>query len=111
MRLRKSMSAIKKSERTIVCLCGSTRFKDAFERANREESLKGNIVLTVAMFGHLEGLDMTGADKKHFDALHLSKIDLADEVLVLNVSGYIGDSTRNEIAYAMKSGKIVRYLE
>lgn len=102
--------SIKKTPK-IVCLCGSTRFKDAFEKANKEESLKGNIVLTVAMFGHLDGLNMDGKEKRIFDDLHLRKIDLANEVLVLNVGGYIGESTKREIEYAIKNFKTIRYLE
>jgi hypothetical protein len=43
--------------------------------------------------------------------MHLRKIDLADEVFVVNVGGYIGTSTRREIEYAGKTGKVVRYLE
>lgn len=99
------------SERKIVCLCGSTKFKEAFEKANREETAKGNIVLTVAMFGHLEGLDMDSEEKKTFDAVHDSKIELADEVLVLNIDGYIGETTKAEIEYAKSLNKEIRYLE
>lgn len=95
----------------IVCLCGSTRYKDAFEMATKEESLKGHIILSVAMFGHLEGLKMDGPEKKIFDELHLRKIDLCDEVLVLNVGNKIGESTSNEIAYALSIGKPIRYLK
>lgn len=95
----------------IVCLCGSTKFKEAFETANREESLKGHIILTVAMFGHHEGLDMSGDAKKTFDELHLRKIELCDEVFVLNIGGYIGESTRREINYAKQISKPIRYLE
>ena len=97
--------------RKIVCLCGSTRFKEAFEKANKEETAKGNIVLTVAMFGHLEGLDMNSEMKKTFDEVHFDKILLSDEILVLNVSGYIGESTKNEINYAIENKKMIRYLE
>jgi hypothetical protein len=97
-------------ERKIITLCGSTKFKEAFDNANREESLRGNIVLTVAMFGHLEGLDMDGEDKKHFDKLHLDKIKMSDEILVLDVGGYIGESTIKEIVHAKKLGKKIRYL-
>jgi len=97
-------------KRNIVCLCGSTRFKDAFELANKEESIKGNIVLTVAMFGHIEGLDMNGEDKKMFDTLHMDKIELSNEVLILDVDNYIGESTRNELNHAIKLGKKIRYL-
>lgn len=96
---------------TIVCLCGSTRFEDAYIRAARDETLAGKIVLTVGLFGHKEGLDMSGPTKQMLDCLHLRKIDLADEILVLNVGGYVGESTRREIEYAMANGKRVRFLE
>lgn len=98
-------------EPKIVCLCGSTRFKEAFVKANRDETLKGNIVLSVGMFGHQEGIDMNGEVKKRLDQLHFRKIDLAHEVLVLNVGGYIGESTRNEINYSLSKHKPIRYLE
>lgn len=96
--------------RKVVCLCGSTKFKDAFEKANREESLRGNIVLTVAQFSHHDALDITDEQKDIFDALHFDKIKLADEVLVLDVDGYIGESTQKEIDYAKKINKPVKYL-
>lgn len=96
---------------TIVCLCGSTKFKDAYEQAMREETLKGKIVLTVGLFGHVEGLDMEGETKIDLDELHLRKIDLADEVLILNVGGYIGESTQKELEYGKTYGKRIRFLE
>ena len=76
----------------VICLCGSTRFKDAYVKAMRDETLEGNIVLSVGMFSHEENIDMSGDLKKMLDQLHLRKIDKADEVLVLNVGGYIGSS-------------------
>jgi hypothetical protein len=96
---------------TVVCLCGSSRFKGAFEAANRTETLAGRIVLSIGMFGHHEGLDMNGPVKAMLDRLHLGKIDLATEVLILNVDGYVGESTRRELAYARASGKVIRWLE
>jgi len=96
---------------TIVCLCGSTRFKDAFIKAMRDETLAGKIVLTVGLFGHQEGLNMNGETKKMLDELHLRKIDLANEVLILNVDEYIGESTRRELNYAKIAGKKIRFLE
>ena len=99
------------NDRKIICLCGSTKFKNAFETATREEGMKGNIVLTVVMFGHLEELDMDGEDRKKFDELHKDKIEMSDEILVLNVDGYIGESTRNELNHTIKLGKNIRYLE
>ena len=102
----------------IVCLCGSTRFSEAFRQANLRETLAGRIVLSI-------GCDMrTDEDifrctphkraaqiKAQLDELHKRKIDLADEVLILNVGGYIGDSTRSELDYARAHRKRVRFLE
>lgn len=104
-------------KRTIVCLCGSTRFYDAFQRANYEETMASRIVLSVGFYPHSseqahgEGVGATSDDKRKLDELHLDKIDLADEVLVLNVGGYVGDSTKNEIRHARATGKPIRWLE
>lgn len=96
----------------IVCLCGSGRFKDVFEQAEFTETLAGKIVLTIECntkdVARTEGLS---SYKPMLDELHLRKIDLADEVLILNVGKYIGDSTKREIDYAQKLGKVIRYLE
>lgn len=96
---------------TIVTLCGSTRFGDAFKDALRSETLAGKIVLSVGLLGHSEGIDMSGPVKASLDDLHKRKIDLSDEILVLNVGGYVGASTRSEIEYAKAHGKVIRYLE
>ena len=102
----------------VVCLCGSTRFYDAFQEANYDLTMKGAIVLSVgfyphsrAVHGHGEGVGHDSAEKVALDELHKRKIDLADSVLVLNVGGYIGESTRSEIGYAVKRGLPVRFLE
>jgi len=96
----------------VVCLCGSTRFSEEFREANLRETLAGRIVLSIgADFKSDQALGLTVADKARLDELHKRKIDLADEILVLNVGGYIGDSTRSEIEYACVHGKAVRYLE
>jgi hypothetical protein len=94
----------------IVCLCGSTRFKDDFEIANREETKQGRIVLSVGMFGHQEGLDPDSVLKGLLDELHKRKIDACDYVLVINPGGYIGKSTASEIDYAHGKGKPVKYM-
>lgn len=98
----------------IVCLCGSTRFMDAFHAIGWQLTLEGYIVLTVGVCKHAEdhggeALGQDVADK--LDVLHCRKIDLADWVFVLNVGGYIGDSTCAEIEYAESIGKRVTYLE
>lgn len=75
-------------KRTVVTLCGSTRFKSDFEAAARDETLAGKVVLSVGLFGHQDGIDMTGQVKKDLDTLHLDKIDMSDEILVLNTPCY-----------------------
>jgi hypothetical protein len=102
----------------VVCLCGSTRFWREYQQANARETLLGNIVLSVGFFVHTPADDANGvmqtvsiAEKRRLDELHLRKIDMADEVLFLNVGGYMGDSTRAELEYARGLGKIVRFLE
>lgn len=103
---------------TIVCLCGSTRFWRTFQEQSLEETMAGRIVLSIgaAVASDEETFkDWPPAAREHIkaslDELHLRKIDLADQVLVLNVGGYIGPSTAAEIRYALKTGKEVRYLE
>lgn len=95
----------------VVCLCGSTRFRADYTRAHQEETLAGRIVLTVGVYRHADGIYLSNDQKAAMDALHLRKIDLADEILVLNVGGYIGNSTKREIAYARAQGKRVRWWE
>lgn len=97
---------------TIVCLCGSTKFKQEFVTANFRETMEGKIVLSVGWFSHTDGNIFTPSadEKKSLDELHKRKIDLADEVLILNVGGYIGESTRSELEYAKRKGKVIRYL-
>lgn len=103
---------------TIVCLCGSTQFWREFQRVALSETMAGRIVLSIGA--------ASGTDDEHFgnlpreeyeriktmlDDLHLRKIDLADDVLILNVGGYIGPSTARELAYAQQHGKHIRFLE
>lgn len=103
----------------VITLCGSTRFKDQFLEAQKRLTLEGNIVISVGLFGHSgdsevwENMDegtLTAA-KAMLDDMHKAKIDMADEIFVINVDGYIGDSTRSEIEYVKMTGKAVRFLE
>lgn len=99
---------------TVVCLCGSTRFKRAFLEANYRLTARGVVVLTVGWFSHEDDDGARPPTKNEIlalDELHKRKIDMCDEVFVLNVGGYIGESTRSEIAYAHRLGKPVAYLE
>ena len=98
----------------IVCLCGSTRFIDAFHQAEFRETLAGRIVLTIGCDTKSDGELFKGPEgdaiKVRLDKLHKCKIDIADEILVLDVGGYIGQSTRSEIQHAELHGVPVRYL-
>ena len=103
----------------VITLCGSTKFKDEFMRVQKELTLKGNIVISVGLFGHSgdnevwENMDegTITKTKEMLDDMHKRKIDMADEIFVINVNGYIGESTKSEIEYAKKHGKKVNYLE
>jgi hypothetical protein len=92
----------------IVTLCGSTRFRAEFDHANRQLTLSGAIVLAPGVYGHAETVD-TSAYKPDLDQLHRHKIALADYIVIINPDGYLGTSTRAEIAYAHELGKPIHY--
>ena len=96
----------------VITLCGSTRFKDEFIAAQKRLTLEGNIVISVGLFGH-SGDDEVFTDnvKQMLDDMHKRKIDMADEIYVINKDGYIGSSTKSEIEYANATGKKINYLE
>ena len=103
----------------VITLCGSTRFKNEFMEVQKHLTLEGNIVISVGLFGHSgdnevwENMDegTLTRTKEMLDDMHKRKIDMADEIFVINVGGYIGSSTQSEIEYAKANGKPVRYLE
>jgi len=88
-------------------------------RNTEKLTLEENIVISVGLFGHSgdnevwENMDegTLTKTKAMLDDMHKRKIDMADEIFVINVGGYIGDSTRSEIEYAIQTGKPVHYLE
>ena len=106
-------------EYKVITLCGSTKFKDKFMEVQRDLTLKGCIVISVGFFGHSKDADLWAEmdeetqirTKTMLDDIHKRKIDMADEIFVINVDGYIGESTKSEIEYANKTGKKVNYLE
>jgi len=97
----------------VICLCGSSRFLEEFNDANRQLSVQGWIVLTICIQTSEATGDIlnTPLNKQNLDALHLKKIDLADAVFVLNVGKYMGPSTISEVDHAVTTGKQVFYLE
>ncbi len=103
----------------VITLCGSTRFKNEFMEVQKRLTLQGNIVISVGLFGHSgdhevwENMDegILTKTKEMLDDMHKRKIDMADSIYVINVGGYIGDSTKSEINYAITHGETVEYLE
>lgn len=103
----------------VITLCGSTKFKDEFMKVQRDLTLKGNIVLSLGVFGHstdsdvFDNMDEEALLKTHemLVEIHKQRIDMSDEIFVINVGGYIGKNTKSEIEYAIKQGKKVNYLE
>ena len=103
----------------VITLCGSTKFKEDFMRIQKELTLQGNIVISVGLFGHAGDSEVwddmsegtLSETKKMLDDMHKRKIDMADEIYVINRGGYIGESTRSEINYAREHGKSVFYME
>ena len=103
----------------VITLCGSTKFKKQFIKTQKELTLKGFIVISVGLFSHSEDSETwenmdnetLAKTKKMLDEMHKQKIDMADEIFVVNVGGYIGESTKSEIKYATETGKNINYLE
>jgi hypothetical protein len=102
----------------IVCICGSTKFYKEFQEIEFALTMQGYIYLSVGFYSHaineVHGENVGGITKElkeQLDELHKRKIDLADEIFVINVGGYIGESTKSEISYAIEHEKIIKYLE
>lgn len=96
----------------VITLCGSTKFKDEFFREQKRLTLEGNIVISVGLFDHSGDNEVWTDDTKiMLDDMHKRKIDMADEIFVINKNGYIGESTKSEIEYAKKRNKKVNYME
>lgn len=96
----------------VITLCGSTKFKEEFIKINEELTLRGYVVISLGLFGHADnkfGNKITPEKKKLLDKIHLKKIDMANIIYVIDVNGYIGESTKNEIEYAKNKGKIIMY--
>lgn len=88
----------------VVVLCGSTRFPVELAEAERALTLAGHVVFGLAPF-----VDLTDDDLSVLVEVHLQKIDLADRVVVVAPGGYVGESTRSEIEYAERHGKLIEY--
>lgn len=94
----------------IVTICGSMRFLDQMLQVAADETAKGNIVL--APFSVVAPEHQASAFKAMLDRLHAEKIDMAEQIVVVtNQHGYVGDSTRREMGYALSIGKTMQVCE
>ena len=94
----------------VITLCGSIRFKNEFMKVQEELTLDGNIVFIPNFFNNLKG-EIKKETRKMLDEMHRQKIDMSNEIYVINCGGYIGESTKSEIEYAKANGKKISYLE
>jgi len=93
----------------IVTLCGSTKFKEQFLEIQKKLSLEGKIVISVGLFGHADNESEAWKNKETLDRVYLKKMDLADSIYVIDVGGYVGESTRREIEYAQSHNKKIKF--
>lgn len=94
----------------IVTLCGSMKFQHRMNKVAKKMTLEGNVVLTPCIMG-FDPEKLTAAQHETLDQIHRQKIDMCDYVLIINVGGYYGNNTKEEIEYARSIGKEVRFLE
>jgi hypothetical protein len=96
-------------EFTVITLCGSMRFREEFERLDAELTLAGHVVLTPTALAPSTELNVE--ERARLGRIHLQKVGMADEVLIVNVGGYVGENTRREIEHARSRGVLVSFLE
>lgn len=100
-----------RQRRIIVVILGSSKFKSVHLGIGQRETLRGKIVLHTGFWHHVDMVPITDEQKRMLDELMLDKVELADECIVCNPNGYIGQSTRRAIEYAQKLGKPITYME
>ena len=105
------MSTTINNKYNIITLCGSIKFKDEFMKVQEKLTLEGNIVFTPNFFNNIKKEEISLDTKKMLDEMHKQKIEMSDEIYVINCGGYIGESTKSEIEYAKTKGKKISYLE
>lgn len=94
----------------IITICGSTKFKNEMFDAAKNLTLEDHIVLMPTIFEHADNEELTTEQKIRLDNLHKMKINMSDAVFVVNVDGYIGESTYGEIDWAVKNKKELYFL-
>ena len=105
------MSTTINNKYNIITLCGSIKFKNEFMKVQEKLTLEGNIVFTPNFFKNIKKEEISLDTKKMLNEMHKQKIEMSDEIYVINCGGYIGESTKSEIEYAKTKGKKIYYLE
>ena len=105
------MSTTINNKYNIITLCGSIKFKNEFMKIQEKLTLEGNIVFTPNFFNNIKKEEISLDTKKMLDEMHKQKIEMSDEIYVINYRGYIGESTKSEIEYAKAQNKEILYLE
>ena len=95
----------------VITLCGSTKFKKEFEEINKKLTLEGNVVLSLGIFSHTDGEQLSDEQIKMLKDIHKQKIAMSDEIFVINKNSYIGNGLKEEIEYAKQLNKGISYLE
>lgn len=94
----------------IITICGSSKFKEEILRIDAKLSLEGNIVISLGCFGHADELNLTRKQEAILERVHQEKMNMSDEIFVVNKDGYIGEHTERDIEYAKSRGLKIRYL-
>ena len=94
----------------VITICGSMRYAKEMMKISEELELKKGYAVIQCVY-NVDGLKYEGVDASILDKIHRKKIDISDAIYVVNIDGYIGNSTKKEIEYAMNNGKEVLYHE
>lgn len=95
----------------VVALTGSTKFKEDFERVAKTLALKGNVVLLPVIYSHVDNVELTPVQVEMLEQENIHKMRMADELLVINKGGYIGEGLRRELAPFIDSNKPIKFME
>lgn len=95
----------------VITLCGSSKFKEDFDRVNEELTMKGNVLFSLGVFAHSKGIELSDEQVELLKKIHFQKIDMSDTIYVINKGLYYGHSTKLEIDYAMAKGKEILFME
>jgi hypothetical protein len=94
----------------VITIRGSMRFAKEMQKIAWDLELNNRWATIQCVYGGLEH-ENTSEDREALEVCHLKKIDISDAIYVVNINGYIGNHTRQEIEYATKLGKEIIYHE